>query len=180
MVRLDVHDGASRRSIDIDAECVRIGRDRLCDLVLPGDPTVSRFHAVLQHVDGDWVLEDGSSRNGTYVNGAPVASPVRLGPGDRVSIGNFVVVLGPEDGRAIETVAAQNADRTRVRLETGLSAREIDVLRGVCVGRSNAEIAAELFISIKTVQTHLDRIRDKTGLRGRSELVRYGFDHGVA
>jgi DNA-binding CsgD family transcriptional regulator len=67
-----------------------------------------------------------------------------------------------------------------VRLETGLSAREVEVLRGVCVGRSNAEIAAELFISIKTVQTHLDRIRDKTGLRGRSELVRYGLDHGVA
>lgn len=180
MVRLDVHDGASRRSFDIDAECVRIGRDQMCDVVLPGDPTVSRFHALLQHVDGDWVLEDGSSRNGTYVNGARVGSPVRLRQGDRVSIGNFVVVLGPEDGHAIESVAAQNAARARVRLETGLSARKVDVLRGVCVGRSNAETAAKLFISIKTVPTHLDRIRDTTGLRGRSELVRYGFDHGDA
>jgi pSer/pThr/pTyr-binding forkhead associated (FHA) protein len=180
MVRLDVHDGASRRSIDIDADCVRIGRDQACEIVLPGDPTVSRVHATLQRLGDDWLLEDGSSRNGTYVNGARVGSPVRVEPGDRVSIGNFVVVLGADDGHAIETVAAQDADRTRVRLETGLSAREVEVLRGVCVGRSNAEIAAELFISIKTVQTHLDRIRDKTGLRGRSELVRYGLDHGVA
>ena len=180
MVRLDVHDGASRRSIDIDAECVRIGRDQACDLVLPGDPTVSRIHATLRRLADGWVLEDGASRNGTCVNGARVASAVRLGPGDRVSIGNFVVVIGSDDGHALETVAAQDAERTRVRLETGLSAREVEVLRGVCVGHSNAEIAAELFISVKTVQTHLDRIRDKTGFRTRAELVRYGFDHGVA
>jgi DNA-binding CsgD family transcriptional regulator len=180
MVRLDVHEGASRRCVDVDADCVRIGRDQACDLVLLGDPTVSRIHATLTRADEGWVLEDGASRNGTCVNGRRVASTVRVVPGDRLSIGNFVVVVGADDREPVETVAAGNAERTRVRLETGLSAREIEVLRGVCVGRSNAEIAAELFISIKTVQTHLDRIRDKTGFRSRTELVRYGFDHGIA
>lgn len=180
VVRLDVHDGVSRRSIDVDSDCVRVGRDQTCDVVLPGDPTVSRVHATLKRLADGWVLEDSASRNGTCVNGTRVVSAVCLVPGDRVSIGNFVVVIDADGGNEIETVAAQDVDRTRLRLETGLSAREIEVLRGVCIGHSNAKIAADMFISIKTVQTHLDRIRDKTGFRSRSELVRYGFDHGIA
>ena len=53
-----------------------------------------------------------------------------------------------------------------------LSARERELVRLVAQGRTNAEIAAELHISVRTVGSHLDRIRDKTGCRRRVDLTR--------
>jgi DNA-binding CsgD family transcriptional regulator len=53
-----------------------------------------------------------------------------------------------------------------------LSARERELVTLVGQGRTNAEIAAELYISIRTVSSHLDRIRDKTGCRRRADLTR--------
>jgi predicted ATPase/DNA-binding CsgD family transcriptional regulator len=53
-----------------------------------------------------------------------------------------------------------------------LSARERELVTLVAQGRTNAQIAAELHISIRTVSSHLDRIRDKTGCRRRADLTR--------
>jgi len=55
---------------------------------------------------------------------------------------------------------------------TRLSARERELVTLVAQGRTNAEIAAELYISVRTVSSHLDRIRDKTGCRRRADLTR--------
>jgi predicted ATPase/DNA-binding CsgD family transcriptional regulator len=57
-----------------------------------------------------------------------------------------------------------------------LSARERELVRLVAQGRTNAEIAAELYISVRTVGSHLDRIRDKTGCRRRADLTRLALD----
>jgi predicted ATPase/DNA-binding CsgD family transcriptional regulator len=53
-----------------------------------------------------------------------------------------------------------------------LSARERELVTLVAQGRTNAQIAAELYISVRTVASHLDRIRDKTGCRRRTDLTR--------
>jgi DNA-binding CsgD family transcriptional regulator len=53
-----------------------------------------------------------------------------------------------------------------------LSARERELVTLVAQGRTNAQIAAQLYISIRTVSSHLDRIRDKTGCRRRADLTR--------
>jgi non-specific serine/threonine protein kinase len=53
-----------------------------------------------------------------------------------------------------------------------LSARERQLVALVAQGRSDAQIAAELYISIRTVRSHLDRIGDKTGCRRRVDLTR--------
>jgi non-specific serine/threonine protein kinase len=53
-----------------------------------------------------------------------------------------------------------------------LSARERELVILVARGRTNAQIAAELYISVRTVFSHLDRIRDKTGCRRRADLTR--------
>jgi len=180
MVRLEVHDGSRRRTVLVLEDPVRIGRDDTCELQLPGDPTVSRLHAILRTEDGHWVVQDGGSRNGTYLNGRKVSGHATLGPCDRLLIGNYVVVFQGEQDAAVETIDAQGPDLTRTRLETGLSARELDVLRLVCAGHGDLQVAGELFISVKTVHSHLDRIRDKTGCRRRVELVRYAIDHGIA
>jgi non-specific serine/threonine protein kinase len=60
-----------------------------------------------------------------------------------------------------------------------LSARERELVRLVAQGRTNAEIAAELYISVRTVGSHLDRIRDKTGCRRRADLTRLALSEGL-
>ena len=180
MVRLDVHDGSHRRTVSVAVDPVRIGRDETSEVHLPGDPTVSRLHAVLRAERGFWVVEDGGSRNGTYLNGRRVAGPALLRPSDRLRIGTFVLVVHTDDEAPLETIDAQASDPTRARVETGLSARELEVLRLVCAGRSDQQIAVELFISVNTVHSHLDRIRDKSGCRRRVELVRFAIDHDIA
>jgi predicted ATPase/class 3 adenylate cyclase/DNA-binding CsgD family transcriptional regulator len=60
-----------------------------------------------------------------------------------------------------------------------LSARERELVTLVAQGRTNAEIAAQLYISVRTVGSHLDRIRDKTGCRRRADLTRLALTEGL-
>ena len=65
------------------------------------------------------------------------------------------------------------------RLLTALSARERDVLALVAAGHTDAQVGEELYISVKTVHSHLDRIRNKTGIRRRAELTRLAMRLGL-
>jgi len=60
-----------------------------------------------------------------------------------------------------------------------LSDRERELVTLVAQGRTDAEIAALLFISVRTVGSHLDRIRDKTGCRRRADLTRLALAAGL-
>ncbi len=59
-----------------------------------------------------------------------------------------------------------------------LSEREHDVLRLVALGYTNSEIAGELFLSVKTVETYRARGMEKLGLETRAQLVRSALEHG--
>jgi two-component system response regulator NreC len=83
--------------------------------------------------------------------------------------------LGAELIRA-EEEARRGAGETR---GVPLSGREAEVLRLVAAGYSNKEIAAELALSVRTVETHKTHIIQKTGLRQRSDLVRFATDSGL-
>ncbi len=60
-----------------------------------------------------------------------------------------------------------------------LSEREVDVLRLIALGHTNAEIAQQLYISVRTVETHRGHISQKLLLSSRAELVRYALDRGL-
>ena len=60
-----------------------------------------------------------------------------------------------------------------------LSARERELVTLVAQGRTDAQIATQLYISIRTVRSHLDRIRDKTGCRRRADLTRLALSAGL-
>jgi two-component system response regulator NreC len=60
-----------------------------------------------------------------------------------------------------------------------LSSREGEVLGLLAMGHTSQEIADSLYLSVKTVETHKARIKDKLGLNGRAELVRYAIREGL-
>lgn len=60
-----------------------------------------------------------------------------------------------------------------------LSDRETDVLRLIALGHTNAEIAEQLYISVRTVETHRAHIQQKLGVSSRAELVRSALSRGL-
>lgn len=61
----------------------------------------------------------------------------------------------------------------------GLSRREVDVLRLLALGHTNAEISEQLHLSVRTVEGHRARLQEKLGLTRRAELVRYALREGL-
>ena len=60
-----------------------------------------------------------------------------------------------------------------------LTEREVEVLRLIALGHTNAEIAQGLYLSVRTVESHRAHIQQKLGRSTRAELVRYALDHGL-
>ena len=60
-----------------------------------------------------------------------------------------------------------------------LTERELEVLRYVALGHTNADIAKRMYISARTVETHRANLQRKLGVSGRPELVRYALQRGL-
>jgi two-component system, NarL family, response regulator NreC len=91
-----------------------------------------------------------------------------------VAAGNRYV--HPELGARL--IAAE-ADAARQAEEDPLSDREREVLRLLALGFTNQEIAKQLYISVRTAETHRAHVMQKLRLQSRAELVRYAIAHGL-
>jgi two-component system response regulator NreC len=60
-----------------------------------------------------------------------------------------------------------------------LSPREVEVLRLIALGHTNAEIGEQLFLSVRTVETHRSHIQRKLNLTTRADLVGYALERGL-
>jgi two-component system response regulator NreC len=78
------------------------------------------------------------------------------------------------------SLGARVASEAEAGAPGGLSEREIEVLHLIALGHTNAEIAEKMYLSVRTVESHRASIHSKLGLKGRSELVRYAIENGLA
>jgi two-component system response regulator NreC len=60
-----------------------------------------------------------------------------------------------------------------------LTERELEILRLIALGHTNADIGKQLFLSVRTIESHRAHIQQKTSRTTRAELVRYAIDHGL-
>jgi DNA-binding CsgD family transcriptional regulator len=157
-----------------------IGRTSGAELVLDDDG-VSRRHAKLVIGDEGVVnIIDLDSTNGTFLNGARVDMAV-VREGDRIQIGPDVTLrFGHWPAQAIAPEHADDeGDAVARAAAAGLSKRELEVALLVAEGLTTEEIGAKLFISPRTVSTHLTRIYERLGLPSRSALARYVVERGL-
>jgi two-component system response regulator NreC len=82
--------------------------------------------------------------------------------------------LNPQLGARM---AAESSQPTRPPHD--LTEREVEVLRLIALGHTNAEIAEQLYLSIRTVESHRAHIQQKLLRSSRADLVRYALDHGL-
>ncbi|ARD42111.1 response regulator [Actinomyces gaoshouyii] len=98
-------------------------------------------------------------------------------------LGRGDALLMPEVTRRVLTryAGTQGAGAGRgAQTPSELTQREVDTLRCLARGMTNAEIAAELYVSTETVKTHVSNILAKLGLRDRVAAVIWAFKHGIA
>lgn len=89
------------------------------------------------------------------------------------------VHISPKMLRHLDSDLARDVAHPESRETAGLTALERTILKLVADGETDAGISMRLDISLRTTRRHIDRIRDKTGLRRRPELIRYAIEHGV-
>jgi len=82
--------------------------------------------------------------------------------------------LNPRLGAVLATVPLPGSNRP-----DDLSDREVEVLRLIALGHTNAEIGEQLFLSVRTVESHRAHIQQKLRLSSRAELVRYALERGL-
>jgi len=85
---------------------------------------------------------------------------------------------GPEAGGLIPPTRSQSTPPAT--LPDDLTPREAEVLQLIAQGRSNREIAGELFVSEATVKTHINHVFSKIDARDRAQAVHYAYTHGLA
>lgn len=167
---------------------VFIGRAEDVDLRLQ-DESVSRRHAALR-VGADRVtVEDLDSANGVFVNNRRITETQEISPGDTMFIGSVQFLLEDEDKCNVfpsgATRQVREPSRSRkpspysIRALSLLSPREEEVLRMLALGLPQREIAEELGVSVKTVETYRARIADKLELKTRAQLVQYAVNAGI-
>jgi len=85
-------------------------------------------------------------------------------------------VLEPSDNRQGKQVKKRAAAGPGI---DQLSKREVEVLKLVAVGHTDKEIAEKLYISVKTVESHKYRIKEKLNITRLAEMIRFAIEHGL-
>jgi two-component system response regulator NreC len=157
----------------------------LMDVVMPGKTGIEGMPALLQAVPDVKVLMLSMQDDPQYVREAfeAGASGYVLKEAADTDVVDAVRAVAAGEryvhpALGARLIAAESEERKRAESDP-LSEREREVLRLLALGHTNQEIAALLYISVRTAETHRAHIMQKLGLSSRAELVRYALDHGL-
>ena len=157
----------------------------LLDVVLPGKRGIEGMPAMLQAVPAAKVLVLSMQDDPHYVREAFEAGAMGYVLKEAADTDVVEAVRAVANGQryvhpalGAKLVAAETEERKRAESDP-LSEREREVLRLLALGHTNQEIAALLYISVRTAETHRAHIMQKLSLSSRAELVRYALDHGL-
>jgi two-component system response regulator NreC len=157
----------------------------LMDVVMPGKSGIEGLPALLQAAPGTRVLMLSMQDDPRYVREAfeAGASGYVLKEAADTDVVDAVRAVAAGEryvhpALGARLVQAESEERKRAESDP-LSAREREVLRLLALGHTNQEIAAQLFISVRTAETHRAHVMQKLSLSSRAELVRYALDHGL-
>ena len=117
-----------------------------------------------------------SGASGFLLKNAP---PEELVHGVRVVAGGDALLAPSVTRRIVEEYAQRPAPRARDNGLERLTERELEVMRLLAGGKSNAELAAELYVGEGTVKTHVSSVLTKLGLRDRVQAVVYAYESGL-
>jgi len=167
-------DAGAQRLVELEEGATRlsIGRGAGNDVALAWDTEVSRLHAEVECIAGEWtVADDGLSRNGTYVNGGRISGRVRLRDGDVLRVGSTVLAFrrpASEDSRPTAVAGARIAAG-----DLSPTARAVLVALArpykhdeFATPATNGDIAAEVHLSVDAVKSQL-----------RTLFMRFGIEH---
>jgi two-component system response regulator NreC len=157
----------------------------LMDVVMPGKSGIEGLPALLQAVPEARVLILSMQDDPHYVREAFEAGASGYVLKEAADTDVVEAVRAVASGShyvhpalGAKLVAAETEERKRAESDP-LSDREREVLRLLALGHTNQEIAALLYISVRTAETHRAHIMQKLSLSSRAELVRYALDHGL-
>jgi DNA-binding CsgD family transcriptional regulator len=162
-------DGAGHQVLHELGGPITVGRGADCGVALGWDREVSRLHAQLEPVGAHWVLvDDGLSRNGSFVNGERVVGRRLLRDGDRLVFGETPVIYRASDSGASSTIgvttgpAAVNLTPTQKQILVALCRPVRD--SAFATPLTNKEIAQEVSLSVDAVKSHLRTLFERFGL----------------
>ncbi len=157
----------------------------LMDVVMPGKTGIEGLPALLQAVPGARVLMLSMQDDPRYVREAfeAGASGYVLKEAADTDVVDAVRAVAAGEryvhpALGARLVEAESEERKRAESDP-LSERVREVLRLLALGHTNQEIASQLYISVRTAETHRAHIMQKLGLSSRAELVRYALDHDL-
>ncbi|WP_258574106.1 LuxR C-terminal-related transcriptional regulator [Actinomadura parmotrematis] len=119
----------------------------------------------------------GAGASGFLLKDAPAADLIQ----GVVVVASGDALLAPSITRRLigDFARRRRHQRPSPGATAGLTPRELDVLRLIARGLSNAEIAAELVLAEQTVKTHVGHLLTKLGLRDRTQAVVYAYENGL-
>ena len=182
------------RVLEAETGQLTVGRHSSSDLALPWDDAVSRSHAVLERLGRTWTLvDDGLSRNGTYVNGTRLRGRVRLHDRDALRFGGTLMRFRAPVSQA--SVGATRVDDDALVTAESLTPMQRKVLVALCrpfrdnptyaTPATNQTIADELVLSVDAIKTHMRGIFQRFGVQElphnqkRARVVELAFQSGV-
>jgi two-component system, NarL family, response regulator NreC len=153
------------------------------DLNMPGDPTLPAIPSFMEAVPETRVVVLTMQSDPAFAREALRAGALGY------------VLKEAADSELVQAVRLAAEGRTYLNPELGarlaaappepagppddLTEREVEVLRLIALGHTNQEIAEQLYLSVRTVESHRAHIQQKLGLSTRAELVRYALDHDL-